>query len=209
MPYGRSFADLRDQHAQRRAQASHGGALRALREHAKNKRASMRGPLAHASIESPRPCGRRLRSGELSQTAGGRVSPDKESWASTGHNQRKGWVEQMRHLRIVGLSLATLAVSAVISASASAALPEWGQCVKLAKGKYTNAACTGEKAKNGGYEWHRGAAAIEKKGFTSSGGAAELRTTEGIATDCTSETTKGELSGSKEVGDMRSHVPGL
>jgi len=108
----------------------------------------------------------------------------------------------MRHLRIVGLSLAALALSAVISASASAAMPEWGKCVKLARGKYTNAACTGEKAINGGYEWHPGTTTIAKKGFTSSGGAAELRTTQGIATDCTSETTKGELSGSKEV----SHV---
>ncbi len=109
----------------------------------------------------------------------------------------------MKQLRIMGLSaLAALVVGAMMSASASAALPEWGRCVKLAKGKYANAQCTGGKVKNGGYEWDRGTAAIEKKGFTSSGGEAELRTTSGIATDCTSETTTGVLSGSKGV----SHV---
>ncbi len=109
----------------------------------------------------------------------------------------------MKHLRIMRLSaLAALVVGAMMSASASAALPEWGKCVKMATGRYANAQCTGGKVKKGGYEWDRGTAAIEKKGFTSSGGAAELRTTTGIATDCTSETTKGELSGSKGV----SHV---
>jgi hypothetical protein len=108
----------------------------------------------------------------------------------------------MKHLRVVGLSLAALAASAMLCASASAALPEWGKCVKLAKGKYTNAACTGAKTKNGGYEWDHGTTAIEKRGFTSSGGEAELRTTEGIATDCTSETTTGELSGFKGVSDV-------
>ncbi len=109
----------------------------------------------------------------------------------------------MKRFRIAALSIfGAFAIGAVISAGASAALPEWGRCVKLAKGKYTNAACTGEKTKNGGYEWDRGTAAIERKGFTSSGGAAELRTTDGIATDCTSETTKGELSGTKGVSDV-------
>ncbi len=109
----------------------------------------------------------------------------------------------MRHFRAVGLSLvAALAIGLVMSASASAALPEWGKCVALAKGKYTTANCTGGKIKNGGYEWERGTTDIEKKGFTSSGGAAELRTTDGIATDCTSETTTGQLSGSKEVSDV-------
>jgi hypothetical protein len=108
----------------------------------------------------------------------------------------------MRHLRVVGLSLTALAMSAVIVASASAALPEWGKCVKLAKGKFANAACTGEKVKNGGFEWDKGTAAINKKAFTSSGGEAELRTTQGVATDCASETTTGELTGSKEVGNV-------
>jgi hypothetical protein len=109
----------------------------------------------------------------------------------------------MRHLRVVRLSLlAALVAGAVASTSASAALPEWGKCVKLAKGKYANAECTGPKAKNGGYEWDRGTTDIEKTGFTSSGGPAELRTTSGIATDCTSETTHGELSGFKEVSGV-------
>jgi hypothetical protein len=117
-------------------------------------------------------------------------------------SERKGWVEQMRHVRIVGPSLAMLVLSAVICTSASATLPEWGRCVKLAKGKYANAGCTGEKVKHGGYEWERGTTAIAKRGFTSSGGEAQLRTTEGIGTHCTSETTTGELTGSKGIGNV-------
>ena len=61
---------------------------------------------------------------------------------------------------------------------------------------------TGAKTKDGGYEWDRGTSAIEKRKFTSAGGAAELRTTDGIATDCSSETTIGELSGSKSVANV-------
>ncbi len=109
----------------------------------------------------------------------------------------------MKRARILGSFLvAALAVGAVTSAGASATLPEWGRCVPSAKGKYANAQCTGEKVMNGGFEWLKGTTHIEKTGFTSVGGRAELITTAGIGTICSSETTRGSLSGSKEVSGV-------
>jgi len=108
----------------------------------------------------------------------------------------------MRRISIPASFVVVLAVSAMMCASASAVLPEWGRCIPEPKGKYTNAACTGAKVKNGGFAWLKGTSNIEKPGFTSSGGEAELRTTSGIATDCSSETTTGQLSGSKEVSSV-------
>jgi len=63
--------DLRDEQAQPSNEAGRGGPPRALRELAANKRVSMRGPLAPASMTSAHPCGGRWsRSGALSQTTG-------------------------------------------------------------------------------------------------------------------------------------------
>ena len=107
----------------------------------------------------------------------------------------------MRPMRTLRWSLLVgLAISAAISTNAFAGLPEWGRCVKGGKhSRYTDAACTGEPVSGGEYEWQKGTTNIAHKGFTSLGGAAELRTTSGIATDCTSESAEGRLTGSKGV----------
>jgi hypothetical protein len=108
----------------------------------------------------------------------------------------------MRRIRILASAfIAALALGAVMSAMASAAMPEWGRCVPLTgKGKYTNPSCTGEKVKKGGgWEWDPGSAAIANRNFVSHGGEAELTTTIGIATVCTSEEAHGTLTGIKEV----------
>lgn len=65
----------------------------------------------------------------------------------------------MRYVRTLGLCLlATFALSAMIAGSASAALPEWGQCKEHAEGNYENAGCTVKAHKShgkslGNYEW--------------------------------------------------------
>jgi len=108
----------------------------------------------------------------------------------------------VRHLRIIGLALvAVFATTAVLAASASASKPEWGKCVPIANGKFSNAGCT-EKAKDGGWEWLAGTKYINARHFTSVGGEAELNTTAGISTHCTSETAEGELSGTKNVSNV-------
>lgn len=85
----------------------------------------------------------------------------------------------MRHVRMLGLCvIAVFAVSAIAAATASAALPEWGQCYKKGtikiwenreiikyEGKYSNPGCTEPVAKGehgkyeGEYEWRK-----ERKG---------------------------------------------
>ncbi len=129
---------------------------------------------------------------------------------SSGPVQTKREGEGMQRIRVLGLCLvAALMLGVVISASASAALPEWGKCVKVAvKGKFTNAGCTGTPAPGGEYEWQKGTKDIEHKGFTSSGGEAELRSTNGLATICSSETAKGQLAGSKEVESVETTFEG-
>ena len=65
----------------------------------------------------------------------------------------------MRHVRMLGLCLiATLAIAAVVTSSASA-LPEWGKCVKTGPGgKYSDANCTVKAKKGAGeYTWKKGA----------------------------------------------------
>ncbi len=65
----------------------------------------------------------------------------------------------MKHVRTLGLCLlATLALGAMGVASASAALPEWGQCNAEPEGKYEDAGCTVKAHRSHGkslgkYEW--------------------------------------------------------
>ena len=117
----------------------------------------------------------------------------------------------MKRIGIVGLCLmAMCAISLAGSGIASAALPEWGRCVRFINqhgtpvGKYTNAACTelAEPAKTGTYEWKAAPTGVPKPEFTSHGGEAELRTTSGIATKCKTETATGLITGNKEVGEV-------
>jgi hypothetical protein len=106
----------------------------------------------------------------------------------------------MRRVKLAVLpATIVVAVGLMASSSALGAPPEWGQCVKGPKGKYNNASCTGAVVTGGEYEWIKGTRHLHNVGFTSTGGEAELRTTDGIATDCTSETASGKLSGTKNV----------
>jgi hypothetical protein len=108
----------------------------------------------------------------------------------------------MRRIRIAGLCLvAAFVVSVAATASASAAAPEFGRCVKqvavnkVYSGSYSDSKCTkavseAEKAKKGKYEWEPGFGA--KRGFTTKGGAATLATKGGKTVTCTSEKSTGE-----------------
>jgi hypothetical protein len=75
----------------------------------------------------------------------------------------------MRRLKLVGLcAMAVFAIGAVQVASASAAAPEFGRCVKKAKAEgsgYSNAGCTTAVASGAKYEWVAGVALSH---FTSS-----------------------------------------
>jgi hypothetical protein len=118
----------------------------------------------------------------------------------------------VRHVRTLGLCLvAAFAISALATASASAALPEWGKCVKLpaeikgktkTKGKYANANCT--EAIGGEYEFVKGTSELPTTAFTAhqTSENARLETTQGISVECESTVAEGNLSGSKEVAGV-------
>jgi hypothetical protein len=108
----------------------------------------------------------------------------------------------MRRIRIAGLCLvAAFVVSVAATATASAAAPEFGRCVKetavnkVYSGSYSDSKCTkavseAEKAKKGKYEWEAGFGAKNK--FTTSGGASTLATAGGKTVTCTGESSTGE-----------------
>ncbi len=122
----------------------------------------------------------------------------------------------MKHLRILGLCLlAAFAISAVASASASAALPEWGKCVKLpatikgkekkaGTGKFANSNCT-EATTGGEFEFVKGTSGFEggtEFTNTATSSKVSLETSFGISVNCTGQTARGNLSGTKEVTDV-------
>jgi len=84
----------------------------------------------------------------------------------------------VRHVRMLGLCLvAVFAVSAIAAATASAGVPEFGQCYeKAGTGLYSNSSCT-VKAKpkgTGNFEWRKAAEVANKK-FLGSAGAGVLQ----------------------------------
>ena len=107
----------------------------------------------------------------------------------------------MRRIRIVGLCLvAVFAMSAIASATASAAAPEFGQCLKKKVKSlpgYTTSKCTIEatEVSKGTYEWVPGAKTGENE-FTTKGGVATLLTIKGESVTCESE----ESSGTYNIG---------
>jgi hypothetical protein len=119
----------------------------------------------------------------------------------------------VRQVRMLGLCLvAVCAIAALASASASAALPEWGKCVKVpvevkgkvkTKGKYTNANCTEKGA--GEYEFLKGTEGTAATEFTASQTSekAELETSQGIAVTCESTVAHGFITGTKEVSSVQ------
>jgi len=106
-----------------------------------------------------------------------------------------------KRLTITSLCLiATVAISGVIAASASAAAPEYGRCVKVAPegktyhGGFTEAKCIkASETKTGKYEWEPG---FKKGKFTSSGGVGVLTTVGGAGVECKTESSAGEFVGS-------------
>jgi hypothetical protein len=102
----------------------------------------------------------------------------------------------MRRIRIAGLCLvAVFAMSAIASATASAAAPEFGKCLKkaVAGGSgYSNNGCTKAVGTAAKYEWVPGAAGVT---FTTTGAAATLLTTKGETVTCTSEASSGKYLG--------------
>ena len=122
----------------------------------------------------------------------------------------------MRHVRMLTLCLvAAFAVGALAASSSSAALPEWGKCVKLpatikgkekkaGTGKFTNSNCT--KAGTGGeFEFMKGTSGLPSTEFTNTMTTPEavLETSTGLQVKCTSQTATGRLSGTKEVSEVR------
>jgi hypothetical protein len=101
----------------------------------------------------------------------------------------------MRRIKIAGLCLvAMFAMSAIVTGTASAVAPEYGQCIKKAKAEGTgnsDSKCTkpgtGKTAK---YEWVAGAKAGQNA-FTTSGTTATLLTTKGESVTCSSEESTG------------------
>src|SRR6476660_6720027 len=110
----------------------------------------------------------------------------------------------MRRIKIAGLCLvAAFLVSVAMSATASAAAPEYGQCLKTTPKALTNydsakciklagedAGTEAEKLKKGNFKWVPGFVA-GKTEFTTTGGAATLKTKGGKTVTCTSEKSTG------------------
>ncbi|HTZ64643.1 MAG TPA: hypothetical protein VMB51_11110 [Solirubrobacteraceae bacterium] len=117
----------------------------------------------------------------------------------------------MRLRSTVVAALAGIACIAVFAASASAAAPEFGRCLKAEKvdkeykGKFSNSGCTtevpvSERPKKGKYEWFPGAV---KNKQTSVGGSAALETAvKHLGVGCAGETSIGEYVGTKEVKNI-------
>jgi hypothetical protein len=122
----------------------------------------------------------------------------------------------VRHIRIMAAcAVAACAVCAFAAANASAALPEWGQCVKLpatikgkekaaGKGKFSNSNCT-EGTTGGEYEFRKGTSELAggtEFNNTMTSEKAELETASGLGVDCTGQSARGYLSGTKEVTNV-------
>ncbi len=99
-------------------------------------------------------------------------------------------------------------------ASASAAAPEYGRCVKAEKvgkeykGRFSNSGCTtevpeAERAKKGKYEWHPGAV---KVGQTSSGGKGVLEEVGKYAVGCCIGVEHGRIHGHQRRQEHRREV---
>ncbi len=121
----------------------------------------------------------------------------------------------MNRIRLVGPCLAAVcALSTVVAASASAAAPEFGRCLKLAgekvhgsptvyHGDFSNSVCTTASPESKGkYEWYPG---VVKNHFTTKikeGTKVTLETVHGLKVICTGETSTGEYTSPKLEEDV-------
>ena len=130
----------------------------------------------------------------------------------------------MRRIKIAGLCLvAAFVLSVAMSASASAAPPEFGRCIKGAEHSVKNfdsakciklaeedAVSEAEQLKKGVFKWSPG---VVKTKFTTKMKAetiATLETVGGTKITCTAEKSKGEYVGTnnKEIGKMVAEFSG-
>jgi hypothetical protein len=93
--------------------------------------------------------------------------------------------------------------------------PEFGRCIKVAVGAYTDAGCTqtaGETGKS--FEWYAAygsTAPLEKTGFSNvlkEGSVATLETVGKTTVSCEGETSTGEITGNKTVGKVNATFTG-
>lgn len=110
----------------------------------------------------------------------------------------------MKRLRVLGLFVGmAFVLSALMSASAFAAAPEVGRCVKVAPGtgQFTTSECSkkAKPTKLGEYEFDSGAI---KTGFSGVGKVATLETVHGVKVSCEDEASSGEFTSAKTVGNV-------
>jgi hypothetical protein len=108
----------------------------------------------------------------------------------------------MNLLKLTMLTLAAAFITSLTVANAWALeAPEIGRCVSHTGGKYTNNVCTKlAKSKTvGSFEWESGA--IKKK-FTGSGGTGTLETVHAVKVTCKAESSRGEITSPKTVGNV-------
>jgi hypothetical protein len=116
--------------------------------------------------------------------------------------------QTMTLAKAVGACLVILfAVSAAAASSASAQAPEYGRCLKAGKvgkvydGEFENSGCTKKSAaKTGKFEWHPGVVKAGQTTVNTTG--ATLETVNKLGYHCTSESSTGEYSGTKEVKNI-------
>jgi hypothetical protein len=106
----------------------------------------------------------------------------------------------LKPVRLVILGLGIIGLLSVIGvAPALSAPPEYGRCLKVAKpyhGGFTNSGCTAKsETKIGKYEWYPGAVKAKQ---TSSGGPAKLEEVGKYSVSCSSESSTGEYTGTRE-----------
>jgi hypothetical protein len=103
--------------------------------------------------------------------------------------------------RVAGVALAIVAALAAGAASASAAAPEFGRCVKMAGGHFGDPHCTEEPGAGGNaYEWAAGPGA--DAGFTLFASRLELRFQGNGAQFCKPVHATGTITGPKTVADV-------
>ena len=132
----------------------------------------------------------------------------------------------MRHVRMLGLCLvAVCAIAALGATTASAGLPEFGQCYEKTGGKYANSNCTTKAKKGAGtFEWRKEPQVSGSKVFHGEGGAGvltgeykicepaeerspscgaeeqeEVLLEKPLNIECEKESNFGEFSGTKDV----------
>jgi hypothetical protein len=127
----------------------------------------------------------------------------------------------VRHVRMLGLCLvAAFAVGALAASSSSAALPEWGKCLKLPAtikgkekkantGKFSNSNCS-EATTGGEFEFVKGTSELPNVAFENNMTSSEavLETSLGVQVKCTAQSAKGQLSGTKEVSNVEVRFKG-